>query len=308
MFIFDDDSISTNLIETIKEQGEIGEELGEELSDNIGFLSAFFADLPEKLIKFSVKFVLAVVIFLIGVKIISLIRKLVKRWLDKASAEEGVKQFLDSFVKVLLYVVLIGLIASYFGVQTTSLVALLGSAGVTIALALQGSLSNFTGGVLILILKPFKVGDYIIEDTHGNEGTVTEIQLFYTKLRTVDDRIVVLPNGSLANTSLTNLNISPDRRVCLTVGISYDSDLKIAKKIVKKCILELDKVMADKPIDVFVDELGESAVVIGYRFFVKNDDYWSSRWQINENVKLALDEAGIEIPYNKLDVNLKEKQ
>lgn len=295
--------VSGNLIDNINDAGA---EAKDQFANELNWFSDFFSSWPDKIMHFSVKFVLAVLIFIIGTRLISFLRKLLAKSLNRSEVEEGVKQFLDSFVKVALYVILIIFIASYFGVQTTSLVAILGSAGVTIALALQGSLSNFTGGVLILLLKPFKVGDYIIEDNHKNEGTVIEIQMFYTKLRTVDDKIVVLPNGSLANTSLTNLNLSPERRICLEVGISYSSDIKIAKKVIKRCIEETDNIMKDREINVFVSELADSSVILGFRFFVENEHYWSTRWEINEKIKVALDEAGVEIPFNQLDVHIEK--
>ena len=165
----------------------------------------FLESLPEKALHLGVRVLLSVLVFVIGVQLIKLIRRILKKSLKRARADLGVVQFLDSLVKTVLYVVLVFTIATGFGVDAASIVALVGSAGVAVGLAVQGSLSNFAGGVLILLLKPFKVGDYIKEDNKGNEGTVTEIQLFYTKLTTVDNRIIILPNGTLANTSMTNV-------------------------------------------------------------------------------------------------------
>lgn len=278
-----------------------------ELEDNINAFQKWAMDLPEKLINFGVKFVIALLILFVGSKLISLVRKILKKSLMKANIEQGVMQFLDSLVKAVLYVVLVAWIASYFGIETTSLIAVLGSAGVAVALALQGSLSNFTGGILILILKPFRVGDYIIEDNKGNEGVVTEIQLFYTKLRTVDDKIVILPNGTLANTSLTNLNLSPHRRLIMNVGISYSSDIAKAKEVIKKMIDKEEKILHDEPIDIYVDSLDASQVTIGFRFNCKNENYWELKWGLTEKIKNALDEAGIEIPFNQLDVHVKKE-
>lgn len=275
-----------------------------EIDKKLNALQQFIKDLPDKLMAFGIKFVFAVVIFIIGVKIISIIRKIVKKSLELREAELGVRQFLDSAIKGILYFVLIVWLASYFGFQTTSLIALLGSAGVALALALQGSLSNVTGGILILLLKPFKVGDYIIEDNKGNEGTVVEIQLFYTRLRTVDEKIVVIPNGTLANTSLTNINASPDRRITIKVGVAYDSNLDKCKKVIKKTIVSNDSVDQSRDIRVVVDSLDASAVTIASMFYVKNEEYFAVKWQLTEDIKLALDKAGIVIPFNQLDVHM----
>ena len=190
--------------------------------------------------------------------------------------------------------------------DTTSVAAALASCGVAIGLALQGSLSNFAGGVLILVLKPFVVGDYIVEDNKGREGTVKEIQLFYTKLLTVDNKTVIIPNGTLANTSLTNVTAQDKRRLDLSVGISYDADLKKAKELIEGIFRADEDILKEEGINVFVDNLGDSSVVIGARGWVKKDAYWTTKWRLTENIKLTLDENGIEIPFNQVVVHVKE--
>jgi small conductance mechanosensitive channel len=259
----------------------------------------------EKAIAFGIKFACAILIFVIGTKIINIIRKLVRKALDRRDTEVGVKQFLDSFIKAALYVVLFCILAGFYGIQTASLMTILGSAGVAIALALQGSLSNFTGGVLILILKPFKVGDYIKEDNKNNEGFVQEITLFYTKLRTRDNKLVILPNGTLANTSMTNVSALPELRVSVSVGISYESDIKKAKDIIRRLIKEDDRVILDMGITIFVEGLDESQVTIVARYFVKNDDYYTSANELREEIKESFDREGIVIPFNQLDIHMK---
>ena len=259
----------------------------------------------EKAISFGIKFACAILIFVIGTKIINIIRKIVRKALDRRDTEVGVKQFLDSFIKAALYVVLFCILAGFYGIQTASLMTILGSAGVAIALALQGSLSNFTGGVLILILKPFKVGDYIKEDNKNNEGFVQEITLFYTKLRTRDNKLVILPNGTLANTSMTNVSALPELRVSVSVGISYDSDIKKAKDIIRRLIKEDDRVILDMGITIFVEGLDESQVTIVARYFVKNDDYYTSANELREEIKESFDREGIVIPFNQLDIHMK---
>lgn len=258
-------------------------------------------------LNFGFQILLAVVVYAVGARIIKFVRKIVRRWMERADADIGVKQFIDSLVKYSLYFILVVIILTFFGVTTASVVAVLGSAGLALGLAVQGTLSNFAGGVLILLLKPFHVGDYIIEDTHGNEGTVTEITIFYTKLSTGDNKIIVIPNGSLANSSLTNVTHSEKRRMDLEVGVSYDSDLKKAKEILYRLAEEEGDRLKSEEILVFVSELAASEVKIGLRFWVKTEDYWNVRWRLLESIKLSLDEAGIEIPYQKLDVQVKRE-
>ena len=278
----------------------------DEVTEKIGVLERFFETLPQKAFDLGVRVLLALLFFFIGLQLIKLIRRILKKSLQRAKADVGVVQFLDSFVKFTLYLVLIFMIGSSFGLDAASVVAVVGSAGVAIGLALQGSLSNLAGGVLILLLKPFKVGDYIIEDTNKNEGTVTEIQIFYTKLTTPDEKTVVLPNGTLANSSLTNVTNTGIRRLDMTVGISYMADLKLAKEVALDILKEDAATMKDKELDVFVAELGDSAVLLNLRCYVKSEDYWPTRSRVLEAVKLTFDEKGIEIPYPQMDVHVKK--
>ena len=259
------------------------------------------------LIEFALSVILAVIVFCVGAKLIKWIRKLVKRSFERANADKGVQQFVDSLLKFLLYFVLIFIIGQMFGLDATSVAAVLASAGVAIGLALQGSLSNFAGGVLILLLKPFVVGDYIIEDSNKEEGTVTEIQIFYTKLTTVDNRVIVIPNGMLANNSLTNVTAQKKRRLDLSVGISYDADMKKAKELIEQIYREDEAVLQDEDIVVFVDSLGDSSVNIGARGWVKTEDYWTAKWRMLEKIKLTLDENGVEIPFQQVVVHMEEK-
>ncbi len=270
-----------------------------------GVIEEFLNELPSKALNFGMKVLLCIVLFLIGAKIIQLVRKMLRRSMEKAGAEEGVRSFVDSFVKAALYVLLGFVLLSWVGVDTASIVALVGSAGVAIGLAIQGSLSNLAGGVLIMLLKPFKVGDFIREDTHGNMGTVTEIQIFYTKLSTVDNQVVVLPNGSLANTSLTNASGNRERRMDVKVGISYAADLKKAKEVLFSLLEENAQVIKEMEYRVFVDELADSAVILNMRCYFPQEVFWEEKWRMTENAKLALDEAGIEIAYPQLDVHMK---
>ena len=271
-------------------------------------IEKFLEELPEKALHLGVRIVLALVFFAIGVQFIKLLRKIIRKSLERANADVGVSQFIDSFIKVGTYAVLIMVIATSFGVDAASIIAVFGSAGVAIGLALQGSLSNLAGGVLILILKPFKVGDYIIEHTNNNEGTVTEIQIFYTKLTTVDNQVIVLPNGTLANSSLTNVTQAPFRRNEIKIGISYDSDIKTAKAVLMELLEEEDAVLKDKDMLVFVDNLADSSVVLGVRCWFSKEDFWAARWRMLENAKYALEGKGIVLAYPQLDVHIRDKE
>lgn len=271
-----------------------------------GVLKSYLEELLPGMLGFVLQVVIAVVIYFIGGKLIKWLRKILRRALEHHNVDKGVQQFLDSCAKVGLYFILVILVINELGIETTSVVAVLGSAGLTIGLALQGSLSNFAGGVLILLFKPFKVGDYIIEDTHKNEGTVSEIMIFYTKLVTVDNKVIVIPNGTLANASLTNVTKQEKRRLDLYVGISYESDIKKAKEILKELLTEEPARISGEEINVFVEELEDSSVKIGCRVWVKADEYWNAKWRLTESMKERLEEAGIEIPYNRLTVTIQQ--
>lgn len=286
--------------ETTEEIVEVAQGTVEEVGKLAKYLEA---KMPE-IIEFGFKVVLTLILFAIGRKIIKWIRKIVRISLEKSSVDKGVEQFIDSLLKFGLYALMIFTIATNFGVDTASVAALLASAGVAIGLALQGSLSNFAGGVLILLLKPFAVGDYIIEDNHKNEGTVTEIQLFYTKLTTLDNKTIIIPNGMLTNNSLTNVSEKKERKLDLKVDISYDSDLKKAKTILRRLIDAEEKILKDEEIQVFVHDLGASSVVLGLRAWVKAEDYWDVRWKLLEDIKLTMDAEGIEIPFQQLTVHV----
>ena len=275
---------------------------------NSGIFGTWLSKFLSNGLDFFWSVVIALVVWFVGAKVIRFIRKLVRKAMERRDVDKGVTQFTDSMVKYGLYIVLIIVILNVFGIQTSSVAAAVASLGLTAGLALQGSLSNFAGGVLILILKPFKVGDYIIEDTHNNEGTVSEISIFYTRLKTLDNKVVVIPNGTLANASLTNVTTSDKRPIDLTFGISYDDDLKKAKAILQHIAETTEERVKDTDIQIFVRDLAESSVNLGFRIWVPMDDYWKVRWALNERVKLTFDEEGITIPFNQLDVTVKKPE
>lgn len=278
-----------------------------EATQEVSQMVQFFEDHIPDLVAFGIQVLLALVFFFVGSKVIKWIRKIVRKSFERANADAGVSQFVDSMLKFGLYALLIFIIATKFGVESSSVAALIASAGVAVGLALQGSLSNFAGGILILLLKPFAVGDYIIVTQEGIEGTVKEIQIFYTKLATVDNQTVVVPNSILTNNSLTNVTARPERKLDLKVGISYDADLKKAKSLIEDMLLHDESIIRDEEIRVFVASLGDSAVMIGLRAWVKTEEYWATRWRLMEEIKLTFDAEGIDIPYNQLTVHVREE-
>lgn len=270
-----------------------------------GFVQYLQDHIPD-MVSFGIRVAVALLIFIIGRFIIQLIRKSVKHSIERSSVDTGVAQFTDSLLKFGLYVLLIMIVAGNLGIEVSSITALFAAAGVGISLALQGTLSNLAGGVQILFLKPFVVGDYIIEDTNKNEGTVKEIKVFYTKLSTLDNKTIVIPNGILTGNSLTNVTAKAERQLDLKVGISYQSDLKKAKDTLEKLIQENPNIIKEEEWKVFVDSFGDSAVILGMRAWVKTDEYWPTRWKILEEIKLNFDAEGIEIPYNQMTVHLEQ--
>lgn len=287
------------------------EEVVETTKNAVEEMNQFTAYLQENIpniIGFGVKVLFAILFFLVGRAVIKWIRKIVRHSMERSNADVGVRQFVDSVLKVVLYFILLFSIATKFGVDAASVAALIASGGVAIGLALQGSLSNFAGGVLILLLKPFEVGDYIIEDTNKNEGTVKEIQIFYTKLSTIDNKTIVIPNGILTNNSLTNATAKDERRLDLKVDIAYEASIKEAKAVIETILKNDEAVLQDEDINVFVDALGESSVVLGARAWTKNEDFWSAKWRILEEIKEQLDEHRISIPYQQLMVHMAESQ
>ena len=286
----------------------VTENLQQEVENQTSFAVNFLNESIPKAIDFGIGVVFALIIFAVGRVLINWVRKIVRASIERSNADKGVEQFVDSCLKTGLYAVLILSIVVRFGVDTSSVAALLASGGVAIGLALQGSLSNFAGGVLILLLKPFTVGDYIIEHSNNLEGTVKEIQVFYTKLSTVDNKTIVIPNGNLSNSSLTNVTAMDLRRLDFYVRIGYDEDLRAAQKIIRDVMEEEPEVMKDKEHTVFVDDLAESYVTLCVRLWLKSDVYWDIRADIMEKTKLALDQSGIRFAGQKMEIVMKENR
>lgn len=288
--------------------GEVGETL--ETEGLRGFFEQYLTwDYWETKIPLIGNFVgrvlLAILVYVIASKLIHKLCKIIVASMKRANADTGVTQFVSSFVKATLYGLLIITIATSFGVKESSIAALLASSGVAIGLALQGGLSNLAGGVIILILRPFVVGDYIIECTDKQEGTVVKIDLFYTTLSTVDNRRITIPNGNLTSASIVNVTARDQRKLEIKVEIAYSSDLKKAKSILERLLHEDEHVLSDQEMQVFVDELGASGIMLGLRAWVNTEQYWPTKWRLNEEIKLAFDEEGIEIPFPQMDVHIR---
>lgn len=254
--------------------------------------------------------VLGAILFIaIGMKMVGLLLKLMKRSFEKTKVESSVAGFMLSAIRIVGYILVFITAATIIGVEVTSFVTVLGTASMAIGLALQGALSNLAGGVLLLVLKPFTVGDYIIENDKNMEGTVVSIDIFYTRLLTYDNKLVVIPNGILTNNSLINVTNEVNRKMELKIAIAYDSDIKKVKDLVYQLLAEDKRILENEPKDVFIDSFDESGMTLGIRAWVKNEEYWNTIWKLRERVKETFDENGVEIPYNRLEVNvLKEEK
>lgn len=287
-----------------------GEQLETQVMDEVAKSVSHWDKVLDTVIEYAIRFgkniLIALIVYFIASRLIKWVLKLTTKALNKGKIEPIVVKFIYSIIKVGLYVLLFIAIVSILGIPTTTFVTLFGTVTLSVGLALQGSLANFAGGVLILIFKPFKVGDYIV--ACGDEGTVVGIDVFYTKLATVDNKMIVIPNGTLANSSVKNVSAMDIRRVDVQVGISYESDITAAKKVLMGIIDKNDNIIRDKPVNVFVASLDASQVTLETRVWVSADKYWDTKWAFTEQYKLALDEAGIEIPFNQLSVTIKNTQ
>ncbi|MBT8238581.1 MAG: mechanosensitive ion channel [Croceitalea sp.] len=237
----------------------------------------------------------AILILVVGLWVVRFINRLVKKFFDHKDYDQTLETFLQSFIKITLKFILLVLVVTQLGVKTSSLVAIVGAAGLAIGLALQGSLANFAGGVLILLFKPFKVGDFI--SAQGIDGSVKEISIFSTKLNTFGNQVAIVPNGQLSNGSIINYNAENIRRDNFKVGIGYGSNIKIAKEILLQICADYENILKEPAPEVYVGELADSSVNLTLRFWAKNEVYWASHFYVIEETKKRYDQAGIEIPF-----------
>ena len=267
-----------------------------------GALQQLLQSITPSLTKLVFNIVISIIIFFIGKKLIGFLLKLLDKFLAKTSIDVGVAKFLSAAARTCMYAILIFMIVGQLGVNTASIVTVMGAAGLAISMSLQGSLANVAGGILILLMKPFRVGDYVM--TSFGDGTVQAIGLVYTTITTVDNRVLTIPNGTLANSAVTDASMMPERRLDISVGISYDSDIRKAKEIMEEVYRSCPAVIVDKGINVHVSSLGDSAVVIEAFGWVPGSEFLSSKWYVTEEIKLRFDEGGIKIPYPQMDVHL----
>ena len=237
----------------------------------------------------------AIFLLIAGTYLIRFINKMIRKFFAKKDYDLALETFLQSFISIALKIILFVLVITQLGVQTTSLVAILASAGLAIGLALQGSLANFAGGVLILLFKPFKIGDFI--SAQGVDGTVREISIFTTKVSTFGNQIAIIPNGQLSNNTITNYNAMDTRRDKIDVGIGYGSNIKQAKEILLAICAERETILKAPEPEVYVGELGDSSVNLTLRFWANNPDFWAAHFYVMEEIKYRFDAAGIEIPF-----------
>jgi small conductance mechanosensitive channel len=256
----------------------------------------------ELIITYGSKIILALITLFVGLKIIKFIMKLITKKFEKANIDMSLRPFLISIMSVVMKILLGISIASMLGVQMTSFIAIIGAAGLAVGLALQGSLSNFAGGVLILLLKPFNVGDYI--EAAGFSGTVQEIQIFYTILNTPDNNKVIVPNSNLSNSGTINYSANPTRRLNLKFGVSYENDILKVKNILIKIAKDHRQILNEPAPQVLLGEHGDSALVFYLRAWTKIEDYWNVYFEIMETVKLEFDKEDINIPYPQMDVHM----
>jgi small conductance mechanosensitive channel len=258
----------------------------------------FLMDIGPKLLS-------AVLILIVGSYIIKVVNRLLNKALDKGSFDKSLKSFLSSLVRFALYIMLFITVLGKAGIPMTSFLTILGAAGLAIGLALQGSLSNFAGGVLILAFKPFRVDDVI--QALGEIGTVEKIDILHTRLRTADAREIIMPNGALANSTIINITAKPTRRVALAVGISYGSNIKEARKVIVDTLSKDPRVLPEQGVQVVLTELADSSLNLSVRVWVNAEDFWPMTFEGLENIKEALDAAKIEIPFPQRDVHIKQK-
>ncbi|RMF64063.1 MAG: mechanosensitive ion channel family protein [Calditrichaeota bacterium] len=265
-------------------------------------VSDYTAKAVELAMGYGPKLVLAIVTLIVGLWVIRVVSKVLRRGLERSKVELSLQRFLGSLLSIILKVLLFISVASMIGIETTSFVAILGAAGLAVGLALQGSLANFAGGVLILLFKPYKVGDYI--DAQGVSGTVHSIQVFHTVLKTPDNKTIIVPNGAISNGIITNFSAENQRRVDMAFGIGYEDDIQKAKKVLWQLVESDERILKEPAPVVVLSELADSSVNFAVRVWCKASDYWGIYFDMQERVKLAFDEHGLSIPYPQQDVHI----
>lgn len=268
-------------------------------------LEQFINRLIEWLTTEGIKLVIGLFLLWAGWKIAKKMVNIMSKTLEKKNVDITIRTFLDTFVEVVLKGIVVYIFLEQVGIKTTGIAALLASAGVAIGLALQGSLSNFAGGVIILLIRPFNVGDYI--EGSGHSGTIEKIGMFYTHMTTVDNKLILIPNGNLANGSIVNYSAKELRRVDLTFGVGYEQDVLKVKRVLSNIIDAHDLILKTPEPFIALSAHGDSAVNFVVRVWVNNGDYWKVHFDLLESVKVKFDEEEISIPYPQMDLHIKKK-
>lgn len=256
----------------------------------------------DLVMEYGLRIIIGIIVLIIGFRIVKWISKLVNRNLEKRDIDHSLQSFLKSLTSITLKILLVISVLSMIGIEMTSFIAILGAAGLAVGLALSGTLQNFAGGVIILIIRPFKTGDYIT--AQGYSGTVSDIQIFNTVLKTVDNKTIILPNGSLSTGAIVNFSTEPTRRVDLDFGIGYGDDIDKAKEVLWSIIKNDERIRKEPEPLIAVKELANSSVNITVRAWVDAGDYWPYFWDVHEQVKKEFDKNGISIPFPQTDVHL----
>ncbi len=258
----------------------------------------------DVIMTFGPRLVGAILTLIIGWWIIKVIQRAIRKTFDKREIEPSLKGFLNSMIGILLKILLIISVVGMMGVQMTSFIAILGAAGLAVGMALSGTLQNFAGGVIILLFKPFKVGDFI--SAQGHMGSVNEIQIFNTILKTPDNKTIIIPNGGLSTSSMTNFSAEPRRRVDFVFGIAYGDDVDKAKKVLRGLIDADSRILQEPEPFIAVTELGDSSVNIVVRVWAEATNYWGIYFDLNENVYKTFDKEGLNIPFPQMDVHIQK--
>jgi small conductance mechanosensitive channel len=269
---------------------------------NTSTLQGYMEKAIDLAIEYGPKLLLAIIVLIVGLWIIRLVVKSINKAMEHSNVEPSLRKFLSSLSGILLKVLLLISVASMIGIATTSFIAILGAAGLAVGLALQGGLANFAGGVIILIFKPFKVGDFI--EAQGYMGTVNEITIFTTILKTPDNKTVIIPNGSLSNGSMVNFSTEPKRRVDMVFGIGYGDSIEKAKQVLKQLVDSDERIHKDPAAQIVVGELGDNSVNFNVRAWCDSGNYWGIYFDMHEKVKLTFDKEGISIPFPQRDVHV----
>ena len=276
-----------------------------EATDQVSIVGQYIQKLTDWCMSKLGSIVVAVIFMVVCFKLVKLLLRILRKSFERLKLDPSVAGFFISAVKIVLNVLIVLTAASIVGFQITSFITILGTAGVTLGLALQGSLSNLAGGLLILILKPFRVGDYIVENNTHCEGTVVSIDIFYTRLITFDNKSVVIPNGNISNTSLVNVTEHDMRRVDIPFSVAYDSDMEKVKRVTIETIKDVDGYLPDEQILFYIDEFADSGINMYVKFYATIEKFFDAKWDAMWKLKKAFDENDIEIPFNQMDVHMK---